>query len=233
VIVGKERRVSGHLAIDRFHTEVLILDDGFQHLSLKRDVNLLLVDSSSPLADEKLFPRGNLREPLDQVVRADAIILTKAGGDDNIKYLKEKFLDFGSRIPFFRVDYQPVEIRVLGREAPIPLESLGGKRILAFSGIARPESFERTLRNGGAEVVSLEAFPDHYEYLRTDLDRLQDRAHRLGAEAMVTTEKDMVRLRGFAQGPIPLWALSVRHVFQRGNQPRFEAFLWERLGLKR
>ena len=89
IIVGRERWVSGQFAVDRFRTEVAILDDGFQHLSLKRDLNLLLIDSASPFGNGKLFPRGVLREPLDQIARADAITLTKTRSDDNIKILKK------------------------------------------------------------------------------------------------------------------------------------------------
>ncbi|HYB20326.1 MAG TPA: tetraacyldisaccharide 4'-kinase [Thermodesulfobacteriota bacterium] len=232
IIVGRERWVSGQLAVDRFHTEVIILDDGFQHLSLKRDLNLLLVDSSCPFGNEKLFPRGILREPLNQITRADAIILTKARNDDNIEKLKKKFSSLGMKIPIFRVNYKPGEMRVVGEERAFPPESLEGRRILAFSGIAQPESFEKTLLDLKTELVRFEVFPDHHEYRGEEMGRLQNQALRSRVDAMVTTEKDLVRLRNLAPGSIPLWVLSVDHDFQGEDQSLFEAFLWEHLGLK-
>jgi tetraacyldisaccharide 4'-kinase len=232
VIVGRERWVTGQVAVGRFRTEVAILDDGFQHLSLKRDLNLLLIDSSCPFGNQKLFPRGVLREPLSQVSRADAIVLTKAKLDANIEVLKRKFSKLGVRVPVFRVDYKPGEVRVLGAERSLPPASLSGKKVLAFSGIAQPESFEKTLLDLGARIALLEIFPDHHEYRVEDMSRLQDQASRSGVEAMVTTEKDWVRLKNFNPGSFPLWILSVGHVFQGEDQPLFEAFLWERLGLK-
>jgi tetraacyldisaccharide 4'-kinase len=134
--------------------------------------------------------------------------------------------------PFFRVRYQPEEIRLWGEDKAFPPKALEKKRIWAFSGLARPESFERTLKSLGAEILGFEAFPDHYAFEGKDLNRLKERATQAGAEAMVTTEKDRVRLTDFPRGSIPLWVLSVRHVFQGDDLARFEAFLFERLGRK-
>jgi tetraacyldisaccharide 4'-kinase len=232
VIVGRERWVAGRLAIDRFRTEVLVLDDGYQHLALKRDLNFLLLDSFSPFGNGRLFPRGELREPLSQVRRADALILTKGGADDKIINLGKRFMNLPEGRPVFRVRYEPEEIIVWGEErALLPLH-LKGKKVLAFSGLARPESFEKTLQGLEAEIVGFEPFPDHYAYEGKDLERLVEKAMRAGAEAMVTTEKDRVRIKNFPPGRIPLWSLSVRHVFPGEDLARFETFLFERLGLK-
>jgi len=230
VIVGRERWAAGRLAIDRFGTEVLILDDGFQHLALNRDLNFLLLDSLSPFGNGRLFPRGELREPLSQVRRADALILTKGRLDDKINNSGKRFMNLSEGRPVFRVRYEPEEIKVWGQEKVLPCVNLKKKRILAFSGLARPESFEKTLRELDADIVQLETFPDHYAYKGKDLERLTEKALRAGAEAMVTTEKDMVRLQDLSPGTIPLWAVSVRHVFSREDLTRFETFLFERLG---
>jgi tetraacyldisaccharide 4'-kinase len=229
VIVGRERWVAGRFAIDRFRTEVLILDDGFQHLALNRDLNFLLLDSFSPFGNGRLFPRGELREPLSQVHRADALILTKGGADDMIINLGKRFMNLSEGKPVFRVRYEPGKIIVWGQERVLSALDLKKKRILAFSGLARPESFEKTLRGLEAEIVGFETFPDHYAYEGKDLERLREKALRAGAEAMVTTEKDMVRIQDFPPGTIPLWALSVRHVFPEEDLTRFETFLFERL----
>ncbi len=232
VIVGRERRIAGQYAIDRFQTEVLILDDGFQHLALKRDVNFLLLDSSSPLGTARLLPRGELREPLPQVCRADALILTKGGGDDIINNLGKRFMNLLKDRPAFRVRYEPQAIRVWGEEKTLPPHDLRGKKIWAFCGLAKPESFTRTLQTLGADILHFEVFPDHFSYGEDDLERINGQASQAGAEAMVTTEKDLVRLEGSPRRRVPLWALSVRHVFSDDDESRFQAFLFGRLGRK-
>ena len=232
VIVGRERWIAGRYAIDQFHTQVLILDDGFQHLALKRDMNLLLLDSSSPFGNGRLFPRGELRESLSQVRRAEAVVLTKGGGDDIINNLGKRFMNLSKEIPVFRVRYDPQAIQVEGEEKIRSSQDLRGKRILGFCGLAKPESFEKSLRQLGAEILHFQPFPDHFPYKEKDLERLRRVAGQVGAEAMVTTEKDMVRLRDFSRGRIPLWALSVRHAFQGDDHSRFETFLFGRLGPK-
>jgi tetraacyldisaccharide 4'-kinase len=232
VIVGRERRFAGRYAIERFQTEVLILDDGFQHLAVKRDIDLLLLDSSAPFGNGRLFPRGELRESWKQARRADALVLTKGGGDDIINNLGKRFMNLSKDLPVFRVRYEPETIQVWGEERTRSPQDLRGKKIWAFCGLAKPESFEKTLRGLGAEVLHFEPFPDHFPFQEEDLERLQRSSRQAGAEAMVTTEKDMVRLEGFPKGPVPLWALSVRHVFPDDDRSRFEAFLFERLGRK-
>jgi tetraacyldisaccharide 4'-kinase len=232
VIVGRERRIAGQYAIDRFQTEVLILDDGFQHLALRRDINFLLLDSSSPFGNARLLPRGELREPLSQFRRADALVLTKGGGDDIINNLGKRFMNLPKELPIFRVWYEPETIQVWGEERTLPPQDLRGKKIWAFCGLAKPGSFEKTLRGLGAEILHFEPFPDHFSYGEKDLERVGDQANQAGAEVLVTTEKDMMRLEGFPRGAVPLWALSVRHVFSGDDESRFAAFLFGRLGRK-
>jgi tetraacyldisaccharide 4'-kinase len=232
VIVGKERWLSGKYAVDQFQTQVVILDDGFQHLSLKRDLNLLLIDSSAPFGNGYLIPRGILREPLGQISRADAIILTKVGESANIKTLKEILAKISDGYPCFEVDYVPGEIRRYGtKEKSWPAEHLKRKRIMAFSGLAKPESFRRALLGLGAEIVAVETFPDHHWYSQKDVEKLSAKAAKLGIEALVTTEKDLVRLPSLTRGSIPLWALAIRYFFPRNDQTKFEDFLFSRLGL--
>lgn len=230
VIVGKERWLSGKYAVDKFKTEVLILDDGFQHLSLKRDLNLLLLDSASPFGNGYLFPRGVLREPLEQLSRADALILTKVAECANIKILKQNLKRALDGHPIFEVDYAPEEVWVQGKKLSLPPASLKGKRILAFSGIAKPESFRHTLVSLEAKIVRIEAFPDHHWYVQKDVHRLWEKAAELQVDALVTTEKDLVRLKDYPMGLPMLWVLSIQHVFRENDQPLFEKFLFSRLG---
>jgi tetraacyldisaccharide 4'-kinase len=233
VIVGRERWLSGRYAIDQFRTEVLILDDGFQHLPLDRDLNLLLIDSSSPFGNGHLFPRGTLREPLGQISRADAIILTKVGESVNINQIKQNLKKIHEGRRTFQVDYAAGEIRLYGEKKSLPSEYLKGKKVLAFSGLARPESFRKTLLSLGAQIIEFETFPDHYWYNPKDASKLWARAAELRVDALVTTEKDLVRMEGLTPGGVPLWTLSIRHFFPENDQPQFEEFLFSRLGLGR
>jgi len=230
VIVGRERWLSGKYAVERFQTQVVILDDGFQHLPLKRDLNLLLIDSSSPFGNGYVFPRGVLREPLKELCRADAFILTKVQDHANIKNLKDNLKKKLVAHPIFETDYTPGEVRVAGSLGVLPYGHLRGKKILAFCGLAKPESFQKTLLGLEAKIVGVEAFPDHHWYVQEDVEKLWQRAAKLNVEALVTTEKDMVRLKDCSLGPLPLWVLSIQHVFKGDDQPCFEEFIFSRLG---
>ena len=108
-----------------------------------------------------------------------------------------------------------------------------GKKILAFSGLAKPDSFQKTLLGLGARIVGVEAFPDHHWYVPKDLEELREKGEKLNADALVTTEKDLVRLKNYTPGPLPLFVLSVRHVFRGDDRSRFEEFVFSRLGPKR
>ncbi len=231
VIVGKKRWRSGQYATDRFQTEILILDDGFQHLALKRNVNLLLIDAACPFGNGYLFPRGTLREPLSELRRADAIILTKARHCDNLQILKNNLNKAAEGTPVFQTEYVPGEIQVAGKETSFPPEYLGGKAVLAFSGIAQPGSFQQTLQHLKARIVEFAVFPDHHRYRPWELKRLAQKARELGVEALVTTEKDLARCQGLEAGTIPLWGVSIRHVFLGDDRLLFEDFLFSKLNL--
>ncbi len=234
VIVGRRRWAAGRFALEKFGSQVIILDDGFQHLALKRDLDLLLIDSAALFGNGCLIPRGVLREPLSQLSRANAFILTKVDQSGNISNLKENLVRGHQDRPVFRVTYAPEKILVYGKETFNPVQTLKGKRVLAFCGIARPESFGQILLSLKTQIIAQETFPDHYWYGPKDWERLFDRAKYLKADALVTTEKDLVRLKNLCAKPesIPLWAICIRHVFPEGDQEQFEKFFFSRLGLE-
>ena len=232
IVVGKERWVSGRFVLEQFKPQVIILDDGFQHLALKRDLDILLLDSRHPFGNGRLFPRGELREPLSQMGRADALILTKAEEGDNINNVRKRLMISAKKIPLFQVRYEPREVRVWGEEKGQACSILKGRRVLAFAGLAQPSSFQRTLSGLGAEILKFEVFPDHHPYSAGNLDRLSREALRAGAEAMITTEKDMARIRFFSSPPLPLWTLAVGHEFQGNDGSLFAEFLFRRLELE-
>lgn len=194
VLAGRDRRRLGRAAVSRFEADVLVLDDGFQHLAVRRDVNLLLLDEASPFGNNLLLPAGPLREPPTQAARATAFVLTRAAGPDSPQ-AEELRRNFPGR-PVFTARHKPVRLAELdGPETKDPAW-LKGKKVLAFCGLARPELFLKTLAELGAEVGLMIRWPDHYNPQEKDLDLIRTKARDLGLTEVVTTAKDAVKTTG-------------------------------------
>jgi tetraacyldisaccharide 4'-kinase len=192
VLTGPKRHLTGRAAVEQFNADILILDDAFQHRQLFRDLDIVLINAALPFGNGQLLPGGPLREPKASLRRAHLLIRTGAEGDP-IEPLEKA----ASGLPFFRGIHRPKGI-VQGRTGRLlPSASLQGQRVCAFAGIGRPEIFQRSLIALGAEVVSFRTFPDHHPYIRTDLDALRRLASETGADRIITTEKDGVRLTDF------------------------------------
>ncbi len=194
LLVGKDRYRVGKLAIRRFSPSVLILDDAFQHLPLKRDLDLLLLDSMRPFGNGYLVPRGALREPMDQARRASAFVLTRwAEASRSIPELPV-IHTYAQGRPIFRCIHQP-ETLFLGEEKrPIELASLKGRRLFVFSGIARNEYFRESVVKLEGRVAGFLEFTDHHRYDHSDLERIWKRATDLNVDNLITTEKDYVNI---------------------------------------
>lgn len=194
VWTGRRRASLGLAAIEQGGAELLVLDDGFQHLALHRDLDIVLLDSANPFGNGRLIPIGPLREPVDHLQRADVILLTRA--DDPAKTAAT--LDFiHRRLPgkaVFRCRHQLTGFN-WGLAGPsVSLDALRGRKLVAFAGIARPESFFTSLTDSRLQLAAHRAFPDHYACRPTDLVELLALRNRLGADLLITTEKDAVRL---------------------------------------
>lgn len=197
VILARSRYLAGLHARRRFNSNFFILDDGFQHLSLKRDLDLILMDAGRPLGNGHLLPWGPLREPVAHLTRADAYLLTKGSASEVLEdrwplRLKEEF----RAKPVFSSRQRPERVHFPNRREDHDPEYLTGRRILAFAGIARPDRFRSTLEGLGAEVLFYQVFPDHHQFSAGELRELADLKDRLRADCVMTTEKDWVRLRG-------------------------------------
>jgi tetraacyldisaccharide 4'-kinase len=220
VLVDKNRVKAGAYAIKKFGCDTLVLDDGFQYLPLKGRLNLLLVDKTNPFGNGHLLPRGILREPIKHLRRASYVFLTKSNGQRDAE-LEAVIQRHNPGVDVIECAHRPQYLQRFGVAPDVPggrepLTWLKGRRVLAFSGIATPESFEKFLRDLGALIMARERYLDHYRYSEEDLAELSQIAKREGAECLVTTEKDAVRIAETHSWPIPLYYLRLEIDIIRG-----------------
>ncbi len=227
VITGARRALTGQAAIDQFGAQVLICDDAFQHRQIVRDIDIVLLDAAKPLGNGYLLPRGCLRESLDGLHRADCLILTRSETSHPLHPDIAKIVD-AAGIPVFRASHRFRDLVRLSDNETWPQDDLAGKKVCAFSGIARPESFKKVLQDAGANVLSFIEFPDHYVYNRNDLDAMEKHFAPLGADYWITTEKDAMRLTPYPDFTNRILILRVEMDIQPST-PSFEDFIMERL----
>ncbi len=210
VLVDKDRVKSGLYAIDEFHTDTLILDDGFQYLRLKAHINILLVDSTSPFDNHHVLPRGLLREPIKNIRRADYIFLTKSDGSPKLRHLKSFLRRQNHRAEIIECCHRPQYLEnVFDRGHRMPLSDLKGKKIASISAIANPASFNAFLRELGGEIVLEKHYADHHRYRQQEMIDFVNQAKEAGAEIIMTTEKDAVRMPRLDRLDIPVLFLRV------------------------
>jgi tetraacyldisaccharide 4'-kinase len=193
---GRDRATIARTAIEELESEVLVLDDGFQHRRLHHDLDVVLIDATNPWGHGYLFPRGAMREPIGGLKRAHAVMITRADrvSKDEIEAIRQRVLRV-KELPISLTRHAPIElIGMDGRTAS--LDEMRGKPVAAFCGIGNPEAFRRTLDDLGATVTEFRSYPDHHKYTRQDVDDLRTWAEKQPAEAIIaTTQKDWVKLR--------------------------------------
>ncbi len=216
VVCGKNRYQAGLYALQHFALDVIILDDGFQHLALHRNIDLLLVDNTRPLDRARLFPRGVLREPLSAIGRADGIILTKAFSPSSLPLIR-LLRHYNPAAPLYRSYYTPHSLFQANDQQEWTIERLHGAPVLAFCGIAHPAAFFSLVEAWGGKLVETQAFPDHYSYRPAELETMIRTAKERGAVALLTTEKDGARLRPYLPLPFPLWELRIEAVVKEAH----------------
>ena len=208
IVIGGDRMVAGRLAVQRFGPDTLLLDDGFQHRRLHRDLDLVMLDATDPFGGGRLLPRGRLREPVAALLRAHAVILSRTDQASELAELRRRLEQVIPGTPQVLTRHRPSSLTDCAGSRGRPLESLRARRVLAVSGIANPQAFHRTLGDLGAAVVAALAFPDHHPYDPADLARVEAAARVAGAELIVTTEKDAVRMPASASS----WPILVLRV---------------------
>jgi tetraacyldisaccharide 4'-kinase len=196
-LLGRDRVQNAKKAIKDHDVDCLILDDGFQHLRIKRDLDIVVIDSLNPFAEEVLIPRGTLREPLKNLSRADLFVLSHCSlNDENtLKSIYAKLNHINADIPVCESIHKPVNIESIKDNSLLEPEWLKGKKIYGLCAIGNPESFASTLRELGADVIRLRVFHDHHSYTQEELDGVITEAKTLGTDAIVITQKDVVKIR--------------------------------------
>jgi tetraacyldisaccharide 4'-kinase len=223
VLVAEDRYLAGRLAEEKFGVSVHLLDDGFQYLSLHRDIDLLVMGDGD-LVDPRTLPGGRLRESPESGSQADALVV-EAADEEHARALAVR-LGVGEAFHFVKTLGAPRDA-VDSQEREIE----DGTRVLAVAGIAKPQSFVDGLRTSGYDVVDLIEVRDHYQYSRKDVSGIADRAASLGVEYVITTEKDLVRLQRYAPFGFPLLWVPLKVRVQPSNH--FRLWLTERLAAAR
>ena len=194
VVVGADRPLVGRYLVDRYRVDTVILDDGYQHLALRRDMDILVLDASAPFGNGYLLPRGRLREPLSAIGRASAVLVTRASHAGRLEELKDRVTAVAPMVPIWITDFAASAVVQVGGSASVEPSALKGERVLAVSGVGNPESFRRLLAVVGSTVVDHCVFADHHAYSQDDLGRIRRSAEQAGVDRIVTTEKDAVKL---------------------------------------
>ncbi|MBU1194144.1 MAG: tetraacyldisaccharide 4'-kinase [Proteobacteria bacterium] len=247
VVVGKSRFKAGQIAIENFNPDVIILDDGFQHLGLKRDLDFVLFDDSNPLGNTRYLPSGRLREPVQTAAkRAHALVFTRcpleilslaSSAEDAMptpfaKNRLQSLMAHFNALPEFKTCHVPFVCEQILPDKPLPnpgidMEYLKGKKALLFSGLAGNASFYETLDRYGAIIVDHLEFKDHYRYKRADFKKINTLARQKEADIILTTQKDRVKIPEDIKWETQLAVIGIQIQFQ--TPERFLSFLNQKI----
>ena len=200
VVVDRNRVKAGRYAVKRLGCDTIILDDGFQYQRLKHSIEVVLVDSTNPFGNGNMLPRGILREPAKNLRRADIVFLTKCRGD--VSAVKAEIRKYNRTAEIVECNHTPKVLKDVWSREEFPLDWLRGKTVCTLSGIASPKGFENSLRRLGSKVVWCERYADHHRYDSTEVLYALNRTADMGADALVTTEKDAVRFPRLETTPV-------------------------------
>ena len=196
ILIVNPNRLSGAAkAVGQLGAQILVMDDGFQHRRLRRDLDIVTIDATEPFGYGRLLPAGLLREPLTALRRADAVVVTRVDQceRENLDKLEQKLKSVNPDLVIARSIHSPSYVRLTdGRQSDA--EQLKGKKAFAFCGIGNPDAFFRTLKSISLTMVGSKAYNDHYRYTEADIADIYKEAEQLGAEMVLTTQKDWTKI---------------------------------------
>ncbi|HKY43722.1 MAG TPA: tetraacyldisaccharide 4'-kinase [Pyrinomonadaceae bacterium] len=205
VISSADRIAAGHEAIKDFGSDCFVLDDGFQHLRLARDLNIVTIDATNPWGGGTLLPYGRLREKPEGLRRADCVVITRCDQVKNLDPLREDLTKLTNNRPIFNSQMRTSRVSSL-KNGPGSLA--GPARVAAFCAVGNPSSFIEHLRRSGFEIALSTSFPDHHVYSQDEIDSITRSAQEAGATALITTAKDAVKLRAMSFS-LPCYVLEI------------------------
>jgi tetraacyldisaccharide 4'-kinase len=207
--VGKNRHAEGRRLEAMQPVDVFLLDDGFQHLQLARNLNILLMDASHPLGSEALLPAGRLREPLSAMSRANLVVFTRSETEPGTREAIARLHDY----PVFAASTRLLGFRRFGSDSTLLTDrEIGAGSFFAFCGLGNPNAFLRDLKNWGLAICGQMIFPDHHRYKEQEILQVQRAAKQAGANALVTTEKDAQNLDGLRMEATPVYVCVIDFV---------------------
>ena len=214
VIADANRFEAAIWAREKFAITAFVLDDGFQHRRVKRDLDIVAVDATNPFGNGKLLPGGVLRESLENLKRADAIIITRRNlvAENQIADLKNEILKYNSHSPIFACANKIADLLDLNFETAKDKEQLLKNKTFAFCGLGNSENFFEQLRRENFNLAGTMKFSDHYFYTQNDVEKIEREARRKGAEILLATAKDAVKLRN-ARFNLPCFVVENRLIF--------------------
>ena len=218
VISDADRIAAAHWALANLKTDVFVLDDGFQNLRIARNLDIVTIDATNPWGNGKVLPAGILREPLSALTRADCIVVTRADAAQQLNELENTLVQLSNGGPVLRSRMNLARLR---RASGKPERLLGPGEVkqsfvAAFCGIGNPESFFELLRRNGYVLCHTRALRDHYRYVQSDLDRIERESVVKGAQALLTTAKDEVKLRSI-NTKLPCYAVDIETEIEEGE----------------
>jgi len=230
IVVDPDRVRGAQTALREHDAELLILDDGFQHRRIARDLDIVLIDAVWPFGGGHLLPRGLLREPLGQLARSGFIVVTRSGlvSTRDRQAIKEQLAHAARGVPVAFCDCTIEGIRPLHGEVPAPHpQDLASGQWAAFCGIGNPEGFRLTLERAGCSPAPFTVFPDHERYALAQIDRILAEAQKVGCTGILTTEKDAVKVEKLLPKPsqVPIYTVQTALEFQEGSDALTAAIL--------
>ena len=208
VLVDKDRVKAGRYAIEKFGCDTLLLDDGFQYWKLRgRRQDIVLVDCQQPFGNERLLPRGTLREPPSHLARASTIFITKSDG--KTAELRKRIAELNSTAGIIECVHHPLYLEDVFTGQRHDLDEIKGRKVASLSGIAQPESFEHNLVTSGSELVYSKRFADHHRFTQQEVLNAINRSKKRQAEMIITTQKDAVRFPKIDRRDLPILFMRV------------------------
>jgi len=204
VCVGRDRVKTAREAVGKFGAEVLILDDGFQHIRLHRDLDIVTINTTIPFGPGGLIPLGTLREPLENLKRAQVFILTKSNiGSKNLHWIRQRLHSIKPDAAIFEAVHRPIQFLDFKRNRYVPLGEVKDRKVASLSGIGDPYTFEKTIENLGGQILLAARYDDHHPYSQAELLDFARRCREVEVRDVITTEKDFFRIEPLLKGRLP------------------------------